>query len=104
MLIIMDLNAILEGLITSLLTEIVEYEIRNLFRARPFSQGPLRKLSVDLINTYKRINEKYYARKRKSKQDNQPGTSGVGFTNPPSKRYFSFSKIRNIRLLKIPLF
>jgi len=41
---------------------------------------------VDLINTYKRINEKYYARKRKSKQDNQPGTSGVGFTNPPSKR------------------
>ncbi|CBY34625.1 unnamed protein product [Oikopleura dioica] len=49
-------------------------------RARPFSQGPLRKLSVDLINTYKRINEKYYARKRKSKQDNQPGTSGVGVT------------------------
>lgn len=96
----MDLNAILEGLISSLCTEIIEYEIRNLFRARPFSQGPLRKLSVDLINTYKRINEKYYARKRKSKQDNQPGTSGVGFTNPPSKRYFSLSKIKHDNIFK----
>lgn len=96
----MDLNAIFEGLISSICTEIVEYEIRNLFRARPFSQGPLRKLSVDLINTYKRINEKYYARKRKSKQDNQPGTSGVGFTNPPSKRYFLFSKIKLVNVFK----
>lgn len=56
-------------------------------RARPFSQGPLRKLSVDLIKTYKRINEKYYARKRSRKQENQAGQGCLGtFANPPSKR------------------
>ena len=82
----MALNTFVESLFTSLLTEMVDKELKSIFRKRPFAEGPLRKLSVDLINTYKRINEKYYARKRKSKQDNQPGTSGVGFTNPPSKR------------------
>lgn len=43
---------------------------------RDASKGPLRKLSVDLINTYKHINEVYYAAKRARKKE--PATSNDG--------------------------
>ncbi|KAK4323961.1 hypothetical protein Pmani_005378 [Petrolisthes manimaculis] len=40
-------------------------------RYRDPAQGPLRKLSVDLIKTYKHINEVYYAKKKKRAQQTQ---------------------------------
>jgi dual specificity tyrosine-phosphorylation-regulated kinase 1 len=38
-------------------------------RFRDPANAPLRKLSVDLINTYKHINEVYYAAKRARKKE-----------------------------------
>ena len=38
---------------------------------RDSSQGPLRKMSVDLIKTYKHINEVYYAKKKRRAQQTQ---------------------------------
>lgn len=43
---------------------------------RDASKAPLRKLSVDLINTYKHINEVYYAAKKARKKE--PATSNDG--------------------------
>ncbi|XP_028514555.1 dual specificity tyrosine-phosphorylation-regulated kinase 1A-like [Exaiptasia diaphana] len=40
------------------------------------SGAPLRKLSVDLIKTYKQINEVYYAKKRKIKPNDPVNDSG----------------------------
>ncbi|KAK3740565.1 hypothetical protein QZH41_014960, partial [Actinostola sp. cb2023] len=40
------------------------------------SGGPLRKLSVDLIKTYKQINEVYYAKKRRRKEQEKSEESG----------------------------
>ncbi|XP_076041393.1 dual specificity tyrosine-phosphorylation-regulated kinase 1A-like isoform X2 [Oratosquilla oratoria] len=40
-------------------------------RYRDPAQGPLRKLSVDLIKTYKHINEVYYAKKKRRAQQTQ---------------------------------
>lgn len=37
----------------------------NTSKSRPFESGPLKKLTVDLIRTYKNINEIYYVRKRR---------------------------------------
>ncbi|XP_037516209.1 dual specificity tyrosine-phosphorylation-regulated kinase 1A isoform X4 [Rhipicephalus sanguineus] len=41
------------------------------YRFRDSSQAPLRKLSVDLIKTYKHINEVYYAKKKRRAQQPQ---------------------------------
>ncbi|XP_053208847.1 serine/threonine-protein kinase minibrain-like [Panonychus citri] len=40
-------------------------------KLRDPASAPLRKLSVDLIKTYKRINEMYYAKKKRRAQQNQ---------------------------------
>ena len=38
------------------------------------SNGPLKKLTVDLIKSYKRINDHYYARKRRLREEQKVGT------------------------------
>ncbi len=43
---------------------------------RDASTAPLRKLSVDLIKTYKHINEVYYAKKKRRAQQTQHEESG----------------------------
>ncbi|XP_054020961.1 dual specificity tyrosine-phosphorylation-regulated kinase 1B-like [Dryobates pubescens] len=45
---------------------------------RAAGSAPLRKLSVDLIKTYKHINEVYYAKKKRRAQQGPPETSGAG--------------------------
>ena len=56
------------------------------------SNGPLKKLTVDLIKSYKRINDHYYARKRRLREEqknahssyqNQAGTSSEA--QPPKR-------------------
>lgn len=52
-------------------TDIRAMQARIPTHFRDSSQGPLRKLSVDLIKTYKHINEVYYAKKKRRAQQTQ---------------------------------
>ena len=42
-----------------------QFENISLNEKRNFSDGPLRKLSVDLIHTYRKINDQYYKSRQK---------------------------------------
>uniref|UniRef100_A0A8B9MUM0 Dual-specificity kinase n=1 Tax=Accipiter nisus TaxID=211598 RepID=A0A8B9MUM0_9AVES len=44
---------------------------------RDAGNAPLRKLSVDLIKTYKHINEVYYAKKKRRAQQGPPEDAGT---------------------------
>ena len=47
--------------------------------------APLRKLSVDLIKTYKHINEVYYTKKKRRAQQTQAGEGEAGSTHSRKK-------------------
>ena len=59
------------------------------------SNGPLKKLTVDLIKSYKRINDHYYARKRRLREEqknahssayqNQGGAGTSSEAQPPKR-------------------
>lgn len=55
--------------------DLLTMQARIPFRFRNPGQAPLRKLSVDLIKTYKHINEVYYARKRRHHQTQRDGSN-----------------------------
>ena len=46
-------------------------ENQRLSNVRSYDDGPLKKLSVDLIQTYKHINDLYYQRKRSGAEQRQ---------------------------------
>lgn len=48
---------------------------------RDACDGPLRKLTTDLIKTYKQINENYYARKRQRQQEKETSASKKAVLN-----------------------
>ncbi len=52
----------------------------NLVSFRDPREAPLRKLSVDLIKTYKHINEVYYAKKKRRQQQQQQTVTSGGAT------------------------
>ncbi|KFM73123.1 Serine/threonine-protein kinase minibrain, partial [Stegodyphus mimosarum] len=51
--------------------DLVALESRIPGKIREPSHAPLRRLSVDLIKTYKHINEVYYAKKKRRAQQSQ---------------------------------
>ncbi|VDK85581.1 unnamed protein product [Litomosoides sigmodontis] len=67
---------------------------------RESATSPLRKLSVDLIKTYKGINESYYARKAKRRHEQEHQTHGLHptavsehhHTAPPPKQAVSLNQ------------
>ncbi|MCP9265786.1 Dual specificity tyrosine-phosphorylation-regulated kinase 1A [Dirofilaria immitis] len=67
---------------------------------RESASSPLRKLSVDLIKTYKGINESYYARKAKRRHEQEHNTHGIHptalsehhHTAPPPKQAISLNQ------------
>uniref|UniRef100_A0A1I7VZ14 Dual specificity tyrosine-phosphorylation-regulated kinase mbk-1 n=1 Tax=Loa loa TaxID=7209 RepID=A0A1I7VZ14_LOALO len=67
---------------------------------RESATSPLRKLSVDLIKTYKGINESYYARKAKRRHEQEHHTHGLHptalsehhHTAPPPKQAISLNQ------------
>lgn len=50
------------------------------------SNGPLKKLTVDLIKSYKRINDHYYARKRRLREEQKAHSYAPGTSEQPPKR------------------
>ncbi|VIO87317.1 Uncharacterized protein BM_BM5542 [Brugia malayi] len=74
--------------------------VHNRSLQRESGTSPLRKLSVDLIKTYKGINESYYARKAKRRHEQEHHTHGLHATTlsehhhtaPPPKQAVSLNQ------------
>ncbi|XP_074595300.1 minibrain [Brevipalpus obovatus] len=66
-----------QGICTELVSSIQHQNKLLTFKFRNPSSAPLRKLSVDLIKTYKHINDVYYAKKKRRAQQTQGDESNT---------------------------